>query len=161
MNEVYLLLGTNLGERESYLHSARQEIALRVGRILAASSIYESEAWGVTDQAGFLNQVLLVASPSSPHALLEITQQIELELGRIRLKKWGERSIDIDILYYNDWLVETSNLTIPHPYIQDRRFTLVPLEELSANFIHPKLNKSQQSLLAECTDDLKVQLFKS
>ncbi len=156
MDGIYLLLGTNLGDRAANLAHCKNNITHQIGDITRMSSIYESDAWGITDQPGFLNQVIGVETILSPMQLLDAIGNIEDELGRIRKRKWGERIIDIDILYFHDKVVATKRLKIPHPQIQHRRFTLAPLAEIIPQSIHPVLQKSQQALLEACVDDLTV-----
>lgn len=156
MNKIYILLGTNLGDRFQQLDLARKQLETHVGAIIEASSIYETAAWGVEDQPAFLNQVVLIASELQPLACLDLTQHIEQELGRIRIKKWGERVIDIDILYFNQEIIDLPSLQIPHPYIAERRFTLEPLVEIAPGYIHPVYKKNNVYLLDKCTDDLPV-----
>lgn len=154
--KAYLLLGANLGDRATNLQMARSLIENSAGTILMSSSIYESAAWGKEDQPDFLNQVICISTSLNPHALLEKLSWIEISLGRLREVKWGARLIDIDILFYEDLIVEDKVLTIPHPGIPNRRFTLAPLNEITSGFIHPKLNKTVSQLLDECPDKLKV-----
>lgn len=156
MNKIFILLGTNLGDRLRQLLRAKQALEKQVGEILMASSIYETAAWGVEDQPAFLNQVILIKSGLSPMDCLNRTQQIELGLGRVRLKKWGQRAIDIDLLYFNDEIVNYPNLIIPHPFISERRFTLAPLAEIAPDYIHPVYKKNNVYLLHNCKDELPV-----
>lgn len=156
MNKIFILLGTNLGDRLRQLLRAKQALEKQVGEILMASSIYETAAWGVEDQPAFLNQVILIKSGLSPMDCLNRTQQIELDLGRVRLKKWGQRAIDIDLLYFNDEIVNYPNLIIPHPFISERRFTLAPLAEIAPGYIHPVYKKNNVYLLHNCKDELPV-----
>jgi len=156
MNKIFILLGTNLGDRLQQLSLAKQSLEQKIGIILQESSIYETAAWGVEDQPSFLNQVILISSPLSPLECLNLTQQIELDLGRVRLKKWGERAIDIDLLYFNDEVINHPNLIIPHPFISERRFTLEPLAEIAPTYIHPVYKKNNVSLLHNCKDELPV-----
>ena len=159
MQGIYLLLGTNLGNRESNLAGAKSLAAKADIEILRESAIYETAAWGIEDQPGFLNQVVAVATTLEPELLLEKLLSIEQKMGRIRERKWGQRLIDLDILYYHNRLIETKDLQVPHPGIPNRRFTLVPLVELAAEEWHPVLQKSHQQLLEECQDTLKVKRF--
>lgn len=154
--KVHLLLGGNLGDRVLMLENAVKLIAEHVGEIIIASKLYETAAWGKEDQNAFLNQVLLVESRFSSAEILIKIQHIENKLGRIRFEKWSERLIDIDILFIENEITETSNLIVPHPFIQDRRFTLIPLSEISPDFIHPVFNKSIVDLLSSCADSLEV-----
>ncbi|WP_312137746.1 2-amino-4-hydroxy-6-hydroxymethyldihydropteridine diphosphokinase [Sphingobacterium sp.] len=160
MNIVYLLTGANIGDPRQQLKDAKVEIAERVGKIIKESSIYESEAWGVEDQPIFLNQVLEVITPLSAAKVLQTIQQIELVLGRIRAQRWGSRTIDIDILYYNNDIIHEPDLQVPHPYIQERNFTLIPLSEIAPNFEHPIFKKTNQQLLMDSKDPLNVNIAK-
>ncbi len=137
MNNIYILLGTNLGDRFQQLDLARKQLESRIGAIIDASSVYETAAWGVEDQPAFLNQALLLTTDLQALDCLEITQSIEQELGRIRIKKWGERVIDIDLIYFNQDIIDLPTLRIPHPFIAERRFVLAPLVEIAPDYIHP------------------------
>lgn len=159
-SNVFLLLGTNVGSRLSNLKNAKIMIDTKVADVVAQSKIYETAAWGKTDQNSFLNQVLKVKTNAIPSELLNILLQIEIDLGRIRKEKWGPRLIDIDILLYNQTIISTSSLKVPHPEIPNRRFTLVPLVELAPDFIHPGLKISLKELLKYCIDPLEVSEFK-
>ena len=156
MNKIYILLGTNLGDRFHQLEQARALLASQVGIITHASSIYQTAAWGVEDQPAFLNQVVLINSKFQAAECLELTQGIEKQLGRIRKKKWGERVIDIDLLYFNDDIIDIPNLHIPHPFIAERRFTLEPLAEIAPEYVHPVYKKNNVYLLDNCRDELPV-----
>ncbi|MEM9887814.1 MAG: 2-amino-4-hydroxy-6-hydroxymethyldihydropteridine diphosphokinase [Bacteroidota bacterium] len=153
---IYLLIGGNLGERENNLEIARNWIAQKIGTIVLASSIYETAAWGVTDQPDFLNQALLVKSEASPVALLDEIQWIETKMGRVRKRHWGERLIDIDILFYGQEIINSERLNIPHPGIPDRKFVLLPMREIAADFVHPVLETTIESLSLACPDLLEV-----
>ena len=160
MTGIFLLLGTNLGDRHKNLIRAKQ-LLLEAGiDILASSSIYETQPWGKEDQPWFLNVLLEVRTSFTPEVLLLKCQDVEEELGRTRFEKWGERIIDVDILYYFDQVVNTRKLTIPHPEIQNRKFTLLPLVELAAFVDHPVLNQSHMALLRACEDPLEVKKTK-
>ncbi|WP_293903949.1 2-amino-4-hydroxy-6-hydroxymethyldihydropteridine diphosphokinase [Sphingobacterium sp. UBA5670] len=156
MNNIYILLGTNLGDRFQQLDLARKQLESRIGAIIDASSVYETAAWGVEDQPAFLNQALLLTTNLQALDCLEITQSIEQELGRIRIKKWGERVIDIDLIYFNQDIIDLPTLRIPHPFIAERRFVLAPLVEIAPDYIHPLYKKNNVYLLDKCTDDLPV-----
>ena len=160
-SSTYLLLGSNLGNRLEILSSAIQQLEFQVGKIIKTSSVYESEPWGVTDQQRFLNQIIEIETGLSPENLLETCLNIEKDLGRTRFKKWRERTIDIDILFYNNDIIKTSSLIVPHPQIHNRRFTLVPLCEMDKSKNHPILNKSVEELLKNCEDKLKVWVYTS
>jgi len=150
-NGVYLLLGSNLGEREKNLSDARDSIQ-HIGSLLAVSSIYQTEAWGQREQPDFLNQVVQIDFKKSPRELLLNILTIETNMGRVRTEKWGPRIIDIDILFLDDLIINEPDLIIPHPQLHLRRFTLLPLAELVPDLIHPVLHKSCAQLLEECTD---------
>ncbi|QMW03365.1 2-amino-4-hydroxy-6-hydroxymethyldihydropteridine diphosphokinase [Spirosoma foliorum] len=158
---IILLLGANLGDRTTILQRAVDLIVERVGSIVKQSGLYETAPWGVADQPAYLNQVLVVETVLTPEAVLNQTQVIEQELGRVRLEKWGARVIDIDILYYNQLILQTPRLIIPHPYLHQRRFTLVPLAEIAPTFVHPVLKKTTLELLEECEDKGEVIFFNS
>jgi 2-amino-4-hydroxy-6-hydroxymethyldihydropteridine diphosphokinase len=155
--QVFLLLGTNEGDRLINLHVVKDEIKKSVGLVVEESAIYQTAAWGKTDQPDFYNQVLLLQTTMSPEALLLHLQQIEKKLGRERKEKWGARIIDIDILYFGKTVLNTPDLLIPHPAIALRRFTLVPLVEIAPHFVHPVLKKTNLVLLEECEDVLEVE----
>jgi 2-amino-4-hydroxy-6-hydroxymethyldihydropteridine diphosphokinase len=152
----FLLLGGNQGNRQHQLQTAIAFIEQTVGVVEKKSSIYETAAWGKTDQSPFLNQAILVNSTLNPTSLLLEIHSIEKKMGRQRLEKWGERTIDIDILFAKDLILKTDELTIPHPEIQHRRFTLVALAEIAPEFVHPVFGKTNAQLLADCKDQLSV-----
>ncbi len=156
MNNTYLLLGSNQGDRLSLLQQAITMLSEKCGAIIQRSSVYETAAWGITAQPAFLNMVVNLQTPLSPTELLKETQTIETTLGRQRDVKWGQRTLDIDILLYNQELIDLPELIIPHPFMQDRRFTLVPLAEIAPNYQHPKLHKTVSQLLSVCPDALHV-----
>lgn len=156
MKGVYLLLGSNMGDSKKMLLSARDQIEARLGKIVRASSVYRTKAWGIEDQPDFLNQVLEVDTDLGASDILGYILEIEKIMGRIRYKKWFTRSIDIDILYYGDEIIETKHLNIPHPENQNRNFVLVPMAEIAPDFIHPKLGISQKELLRQSKDPLEV-----
>lgn len=152
MTISYLLLGGNLGERLLNLSNARLAIEERCGKITASSCEYETEAWGMKDQPPFLNQALKIETHLPAETLLTELLTIEKSLGRERATKFGPRIIDIDILLYGDAIIEQPHLHIPHPFIQQRRFALVCLNEIASDVKHPVFDKTIQQLLIECTD---------
>jgi 2-amino-4-hydroxy-6-hydroxymethyldihydropteridine diphosphokinase len=158
MNVVYLLLGSNLNDRSASLSLARKKISSKIGKITRESSIYESEPWGFQAELRFLNQVIRIETDLKPEPVLDKILRIETELGRKREISQGyvSRLIDIDILFFNDEIISKENLTIPHPKIPERMFTLLPLWELDRSLIHPCSLKSIGELIGECSDHLNV-----
>ena len=160
-NQLFLLLGTNLGDKKQNLINAIKGIEALIGKVEIKSKIYETAAWGIEEQPSFLNQILVINSGFSAEKILKIILNIEEEMGRKRIKKWAERLIDIDIIYYGDEIVNQKNLIIPHPYLHERRFTLMPLVEIAAHFVHPIFKKSNSQLLNECADHGEVVLIEN
>ena len=156
MNTIYLLLGTNVGNAINNLATAKRQIQQTIGSILRESSVYRTKAWGKINQSDFLNQVIIVTSIDSPDAIMSSILKIEKKMGRIRTIKYAPRIIDIDILFYNKKIITLSHLIIPHPLIQERKFVLTPLNELSPLFKHPAIGKTMHQLLKDCTDPLAV-----
>lgn len=156
MVDVYLLLGSNLGNRQLFLQDAAHYIQKSAGKILTSSGIYETQSWGKTDAPDYLNQVLLIQTELSPQLLLAELLNIEIMLGRQRLEKWGSRTVDIDILFYGEEIIKEPNLTVPHPELHNRKFTLEPLAEVAPDLRHPVLNKTVLSLKNELKDTLAV-----
>jgi len=152
MNKTHLLIGGNEGDTLARLAQARENIERRAGSILLASSLYQTAPWGRTDQADFINQALEVETPLEAPALMALLLQIEEKMGRIRGEKWASRIIDIDILFFNDEIIDLPGLVIPHPEIANRRFALAPLQEIAPDLIHPVLHRSIGELLAGCAD---------
>ena len=156
MAEVYLLLGSNMGDRLKNLDKALKLIDFRCGAVTSQSAIYETEAWGMKEQQAFINMAIAIQTNLSPLNLLTAVKNIEIEVGRVETVKWGPRVIDIDILLYDTEVVNLPELIIPHPYMQQRRFTLLPLNEIASTYQHPVLNKTIGQLLVECTDNSAV-----
>ena len=156
MNKAYLLTGGNEGNKLHSLHEAKMQIKKECGEILVQSALYETAAWGKTDQPSFLNQVLLIETLMNADLLMKKLLQIENKMGRKRLEKNGPRIIDIDILFFNAAIINDEHLIIPHPQIQNRKFVLQPMNEIAADFIHPVLQKTIHQLLIMCEDKLDV-----
>ena len=161
MAKVYFLIGGNLGDRELILKSTVEALAT-VGKVLKVSDIYETEPWGFEHEQSFLNQVVLIESNLLPEAVLDQTQEIEKNFGRVRKKsRYSERTIDIDILFYNDLIIDTERLEVPHPRMGERMFALAPLAEVAPEFIHPVTGKSILDMKNSCPDTSEVSVFKA
>jgi len=156
MRTAYLLIGGNLGNRKENLSKAVSLINEQCGSLTRSSSIYETEAWGITDQPSFLNQALEISTSLNARQLMRKVLQIEEEMGRVRKEKLGPRIIDIDILLFENEIHDLRFLKIPHPEMQNRRFVLVPLAEINSTLQHPVLKKTIAELLEECPDNLEV-----
>ncbi|MBN2481062.1 MAG: 2-amino-4-hydroxy-6-hydroxymethyldihydropteridine diphosphokinase [Bacteroidales bacterium] len=157
MHTVYLSLGTNLGNRNRNLGNARLLLLKDAGAISAASSVYRTEPWGFIHRNHFFNQVLELQTMLDPFLLLAKIRDIESILGRKRhSEKYSARTIDIDMLFYDDLVIMTDELTLPHPLIEERLFVLVPLEEIAPFFIHPVRKLSIRQLLDNCPDQKSV-----
>lgn len=151
-----VILGSNSGERRQLLERATSIVASRTGRLLMTSGFYETEPWGFESEELFLNQVAVFESEFAPEVFLSFCLQTEQELGRVRTPqvRYSSRTIDIDILFCDDAVVNTPTLTVPHPRLQERNFVLTPLNEVLPDFIHPILHKKVSELLEACPDTL-------
>jgi 2-amino-4-hydroxy-6-hydroxymethyldihydropteridine diphosphokinase len=156
MNGIYLILGSNLGDKILSLEKAVDLIRKRIGNVVVESSYYDTEPWGYSEQANFRNKAIKIETEYAPDELLEQIDLIEKELGRVRKEKWHERELDIDILYYGDDVIRTGSIQIPHPEIAKRRFVLIPMCEIAPDEKHPVTGKTQLQMLLECRDTLKV-----
>lgn len=156
MSEVFLLLGSNMGDSQNYLRQAKLALQQQIGTLLATSSVYQTAAWGKTNQPDFLNQVLRMETDLAPLEVLKACLAIEQQLGRIREEKWASRTIDIDILFYDSIIMDHEKLRIPHPFLHQRAFTLIPLVELAPDWVHPVFNKSLLELADALGSDLAV-----
>ena len=159
MNKTYLLLGSNMGNSQQQLSIAIKNITQKIGGVIRKSKLYTTAAWGNTNQPDFLNQVIVVETKHTALQTIKTILGIEEEMGRVRTKKNAPRIIDIDILFFNKEIIAEKILTVPHPKIQNRRFVLIPLNELSPNFKHPVIKKTIHQLLVNCYDTLDVKKF--
>jgi 2-amino-4-hydroxy-6-hydroxymethyldihydropteridine diphosphokinase len=159
MNKTYLLLGSNMGNSRAKLATAITHIEKKIGSISRCSSIYQTAAWGNTNQPDFLNQVIVVETKLPATTVMQTILTIEEKMGRIRTIKNAARIIDIDILFYNKAIIKEKDLIVPHLEIPNRRFVLIPLNELSPNLKHPVLHKTIHRLLTNCKDKLDVKKF--
>lgn len=156
---VFLSLGGNLGNTQEIFERCYPMIENKVGPLLEQSSLYRTAAWGLTEQADFINQVILLESDLRPDEILTEIQAIELTLGRERKITWGPRTLDLDILFIDEQIIQKADLQVPHPLIQERKFILIPMHEIAADYKHPVLNKSITELLLETKDTSAVMLI--
>ena len=159
MTNAFLLLGSNLGDRLAFLSFAITSLRESAGEIKTLSSVYETAAWGNTEQQAFLNQVLELQTSLLPEQLLAQIHHIEKAAGRVRTEHWGPRELDIDILFFGKQLVNLPDLAVPHPQLHLRRFTLLPLAEIAPDLVHPTLHKTVFDLLQSCPDKLEAHLY--
>lgn len=157
MHKAFILLGGNVGNRKHFISKAKKYIQAKTGNIVLESSIYKTAAWGNTKQQSFLNQVILLHTPLSPDDLMDELLAIEIQLGRVRTTKNAPRTIDLDILFYDQLVYRSKKVILPHPLVQERRFVLIPLTELSPRKKHPVYQKTVTALLKECPDTLSVE----
>lgn len=159
MNRVFLGLGGNIGNLSLNFRTAKDLLDKKCGRIVRSSSVYRTPPWGFESENSFLNQVIELETMIRPEKIMEEILGIEKELGRVRTPgKYTSRTIDIDILYYNNLKINNPELVIPHPMISVRKFVLVPLSEIAPDFIHPVFQKTNYRLLQECKDESEVLL---
>jgi len=158
-HKICLHLGSNLGDRRLNLEKAILEIGNNLGQVNEQSSIYQTDAWGAIDQPDFLNQTILANTDLPPKTVLTTILHIEEKMGRIREKKWGPRLIDIDLLFYDDLILETPELILPHPQIPFRNFVLIPTMEILGDFIHPVFDLSIEELYLRSRDEGEVYLL--
>lgn len=151
MHKVFIALGSNLGDKNKNIDEALKRLKDNGIKILKLSSIIETEPYGYKDQDKFLNAVCLIETELAPHELLNMLLQIEREMGRVRTIKWGPRVIDLDIIFYDDLIINDENLIIPHPDAHNRIFVMGPLSEIAPDFVHPVLNKTVKEIYLELT----------
>ena len=161
MNSVFLLLGGNIGNTNQFFINATGQISEKIGSVITKSSLYQTEPWGFECSQYFLNQVLEISTELQPIEILENCKTIEKNLGRTlkTINDYESRVIDIDILFYNNEIFTSNDLIIPHPRLHLRKFTLLPLNEVIPDFIHPQLNKKISKLLEECEDNGFCKIF--
>ena len=153
---IFLQIGSNIGDRYSNLTTCVKKIELLIGKIINKSKIYVSECWGVKNQRDYFNMVVAIKSIYDPTKVLKIISIIENDMGRVRKKRWGSRTIDIDILFFGKLIIKSKELIIPHKHLDQRMFVLRPLSDIAPFFIHPELKKNIKQLIKECKDCSKV-----
>jgi len=161
MHQLVLHTGTNIENRFAHLQKANFNLELLIGKIVKESHIYETAAWGNQDQNDFLNQALLLETTLSARRVMHEILSLEYKMGRNRGLKWQPRVIDIDIIFFDDEVIEKKSLTVPHEHMHDRRFVLQPLMDIIPEFVHPSMNKTIAHLLKECSDPLAVNKWKN
>jgi 2-amino-4-hydroxy-6-hydroxymethyldihydropteridine diphosphokinase len=160
-HKIILHLGSNVGDRAKYLSAAQLELERSVLSLHRSSDIYETGAWGNRNQAAFLNQAHTGETTYSPFSLMRECKKIEHFLGRRKREKWGPREIDIDIIFYGSSIFGTSELTIPHPHLEQRRFVLLPIKSIAPKFRHPVSGQTIEDLLDQCDDSLHISIYNS
>ena len=158
--QVYLQLGSNMGDRVYYLNQAIRYITDEIGGVVSESRVYESAPWRVNNQKHYLNKVIEVNTVDDPYDLLKKILNIEKKIGRVRERKWSSRVIDIDIIFYSSVIINEKNLIIPHEYMHERNFVLHPLNEIASDFVHPILKNTVNKLMIECNDKNEIKLYK-
>ena len=155
-NQAYISLGGNIGNTQEIFQKALEEIYQHIGKITKKSSLYQTAAWGNTQQNDFINQVICINTLSSAHDLLDSLLTIEIKLDRVREEIWGPRTLDLDILYFNQEIIESPTLIVPHQRIKERKFILIPMNEIASDHVDPVSNQPVAQLLANCIDELAV-----
>lgn len=159
--EVYISLGSNLGDRVHFLKEGLDRIRENMGRVVKQSGIYETEAWGMNDTPPFLNQVVQLETSLPPHPLMFALQKVEEDLGRKKSNTYLSRNLDLDILVYHNIISANLDLILPHPLFHLRNFILAPFAEINQDLIHPVLEKDVKTILSQCQDKMKVDLYRS
>ena len=157
--KVYFSLGSNMGMKASNLANAKSLLSKYIGPVISESKLYESEPWGNEDQASFINQCIICETSLSCVDILELTQRIENQLGKNKKGHWGPRFIDIDILFYDDHIIDSNDLVVPHPLLHERNFVLEPLNEIAPDLIHPILKKGIKELYRFSRDHKKTSII--
>lgn len=160
-HRAYVSMGSNLGDRLAYLEAALAKLDQHAAcQVTQVSPIYQTPAWGKVDQADFLNLVCQVETDLTAQEFLTVCQEIEQDLGRVRKEHWGERTIDLDIIFWDEAIIDEERLQVPHPYVQERAFVLVPMADLDADYIHPLFGKTVAELLENLSDTASIQRYR-
>lgn len=162
MECCYILFGSNMGDKEALFAQACLLINNRCGQVVRVSAAYESEPWGFEAEEWFLNRVIVVETEKTPEELLQQLLDIERELGRVRhpeIQGYTSRTVDLDLLYFGQRVINTDSLTVPHPRLHLRRFALVPMCEVAPEWVHPVFGLTQQELLQQCPDECIVRMM--
>ena len=151
--------GSNLGNREQQLSRALEWIKAEVGQVLQESAIYQTSPWGGIDQPDYLNQVWQIRTMLDPFRLMTALLNLEKRANRERVQRWGARTLDLDLLFFDDYQIRTDFLSLPHPRLQDRNFVLIPLAEIAPDWSHPVLQKTVKALMQDSPDKEVVRLW--
>lgn len=156
MKTTFIGVGSNLGRRDVLIGQAREWTGHELGKLTKSSGLYETSPWGNPDQPNYLNQVWELQTGLNPFQLLEQLLNLEKRAQRERREKWGARTLDLDLLFYEDYQIRTEELTLPHPFIQERNFVLIPMAEIAPDWVHPVLGKTISALASACQDQEPV-----
>lgn len=160
-HQVVLSVGCNMGDCCLAFLMASARLEEEGIRLIRKSSLFITQAWGNTNQNDFLNQVWIAETTLTPEALMATLKSVEGFLGRVNHEKWQSRPIDIDILFFDDLIINNNDLKIPHPFLAERKFVLIPLAEMLPEMIHPEIKKTVQQILNECSDNSTVTIYKA
>lgn len=155
-HRVYLSLGSNEGNSHQNLSTAIAFISKEIGSVRKISPIYKTAAWGLTNQNDFLNICIEISTPFPPLLTMKKIIAIEMKMGRVRTQKWGPRIIDIDIVFFDQLILNHADLQLPHPHFQNRKFVLQPLSDIASKKIDPVSNKTVSNLAKQCSDTSKI-----
>lgn len=156
MKTAFIGCGSNLGEREVQLRRAQEWVNAEVGKVVSTSRLYQTSPWGNIDQPDYLNQVWQITTVLDPFRLMQYLLELEQRANRKRIQRWGARTLDLDLLFYEDYIIRTEVLQLPHPRLHERNFVLIPMEEIAADWMHPVLKKTIAELRRISMDEEEV-----